>query len=259
MVRRVIAAIGVTFSLLSGVANAQSAPGTLYAREWNYDWAYPNRFLFDKGILTQGGQLKLQSRFIWTGAGSIPYTSGEHAIVAFTQVLDPNAPKNHQAQSPNNQPLFGTGVGAFVSSGGLALELWHSNGHAIVWDKKSNYCAHWIPASDDPTPGQSDMCLASSYNMEQGFLTPFNYSSLNKGQEYWVRVTLTGVAGSYWTYLNADLVTHVNGTLQVVQQGGIGFDSRSFFTSTSTSMLQGTFGQAQTSSNISFYGFVGGF
>lgn len=265
---RFLVFLSVLFSLSGGMAVAQTAsPGTLYARSWNYDWAYPGGFAFDKNLLPEGRQFKIQARFIWDGSGVVPYSSNEHAIVAFTQVLNSAGPVNHSSQSPNNQPLFGSGAGAFVSSAGLALELWHNNGHAIAWDHRSAYCANWIPASDDPTPptnpmdpntNPKDLCLANTYNMEQGFLTPFNNNSLQKGQEYWVRVTLTGLRGSYWTYLNADLVTHVNGILQVVQQGGIGFDSRSFFTSPS-SLVQGTFAQALTSSNIQFIGFDGGF
>lgn len=261
MVSRFFVILAVLFSLTSGVAVAQSSSsGTLYKRDWNYDWAYPsNGFTFDKNLLTEGRQFKIQARFIWNGSGLIPYSSNEHAIVAFTQVLDSSGPTNDLRQSPNGKALFGTGAGAFVSSAGLALELWHSNGHAIVWSNRHGNCAHWIPAEDDPTPAANDLCLASSYNMEQGFLTPFNYDSLQKGQEYWVRVTLTGVRGSYWTYLNADLVAHVNGVLQVIQQGGVGFDSRAFFTSPYTSVVQGTFGQALTSSDVQFVGFDGGF
>lgn len=135
---------------------------------WCYfDWYRPPELAKQRSTLERGGQIKLQARFMWMGAGSVPYVenkTGEHAILGLTQGTIVGslgcAQKgysenlvNSPAHPGDQQWIHRYGVGVLVSPKGLNLELWNGDGTSYLWNQTNNRCAILVPSG-----AQAGMC-----------------------------------------------------------------------------------------------------
>ena len=181
-----------------------------------YDWYRPPNLAKARATLAAGQQIKLQAMIRWDGNGFVPYVvnkTGEHAILAFTQrTLNQSAvcPQKgiteallNSPRHPNRQYIHANGVGATLSPKGLALEIWHGNGTASVFSAEYNRCMVNIPSGE-----VTDLCISSNPATSSFITDPVNFNGLQKGADYWVRLTLTGNPDGAvgWTRVHADLL-----------------------------------------------------
>lgn len=239
-----------------------------------FDWYRPPNLSQQKSILENGGVIKLQSRYQWTGSGSVPYVAdktGEHAILAFTQGITngvlPCPQKGtteallNSPRHPIRQAIHQYGVGATVSPKGLSIELWNGDGTALVWNLGSNRCAIHIP-----TGASAGMCLSADKNSDS-YLTNNSGFSIQKGAYYWLRLTLTGNPGGMndWARLHAELLTQTESDINIIQEGQIGFLINQYLPYSTP--IEATIGRTGAEypetnyipDNILFWAFDGGF
>lgn len=219
----------------SAATSRASHGGYLYRNGWGgFDWYSPPSFSQSKSTLWRG-TMRLQSRFIWQGSGTIQ--TSEHAGVAYTQRATQYDKRNSPSQPGAQQYLYNFGAGAFVGRNGLALELWEvPRNNTIAWDQYSR-CGTFVQRSGSP-----NLCISSSPSASSHITSRPNFS-LVKGRTYWVRVTLSG-QGNGWVTLFAELF---EGS-QRVQTGRIGFRRDQVFPYSES--LQGTIFRTPGSTNV---------
>lgn len=205
-----------------------------------FDWYKSPNLAKQRTTLETGGQIKLQSRFLWNGSGFVPYVgnkTGEHAIVAFTQgtieqgiLCDQKGITEYLLNStrqPIRQWIHRYGAGAIISPKGLGLELWNGDGTAILWLQTGNRCAVNIPSGQT-----NNMCLDSTPNGTNSYITSNPQFQIQKGVYYWLRITLTGNPNGQlgWVRLNAELLQQtIQGQTILLQEGQIEFSQNQFF------------------------------
>lgn len=210
-----------------------------------FDWYKPSNLAKQRATLEAGGQIKLQSRFLWNGSGFVPYVAGktgEHAIVAFTQgtmeqgiyCAQKGITENllNSTRQPVRQWIHRYGAGAIISPKGLGLELWNGDGTAILWLQTGNRCAVNVPSGQT-----TSMCLDSTPNGNNSYITSNPQFKIEKNSYYWLRVTLTGNPNGQtgWVRLNAELLSQTpQGQTVLLQEGQIGFVRNQFLPSSGT-------------------------
>jgi len=182
-----------------------------------FDWIRPS--IFTKQIPAYGA-IKLQSRFIWNKIS----TNSDHAIVAFAQGTN-----NHWVNSNGEYGLLQYGVGAYVGSDGLSLELWFNpnNGYygsAYVWNSE-NICGIGVGPDAIPFP---QLCLSTS-SAAPAYVTPRPSNwFIEVGRAYWVCVKITADSIPGWYIVEADLIDpSYAGWL--VQTARLGFRKNDYF------------------------------
>lgn len=239
------------------MVSAQSSQfGTLYNDGWCYfDWLRPGgAFTKQKSILVNGGTLRLQSRFMWRGSGTIPFVenkTGEHALVAYTYDSFPTnlslvCPQKQMTESLLNspqqpgsrQPLHKYGIGALITPKGLALEVWNGDGTAYVWTQYNNRCAISVPSG-----ANAGMCLSSIASETGSYLTPSQGFNISKGTYYWLRLTLEGNPGGQagWLRVHGEMLQQSGSQVTQIQSGQIYVQRDQFFPGTT---LAGTIGRS---------------
>lgn len=208
-----------------------SATGTLTSEPnlWNFDFDNMPGMAKPHAALQAAQPLYLQARLIWDGAAGSVITTGQHAVVAYTQRAATNNPCN-----PQGQMLHTHGAGAIVSDCGLGLEIWRrddTNGNgfnddtpnAVAWSQERNGCAVDV-ASGAPL----GMCLPSTPNT-WGYLTRAPGFTLRRGVAYWLRIKLYKDAAVDRTTLYADLIEETPSGLVLVQSGLVIFPTSVYF------------------------------
>lgn len=220
----VMLAIVVGACTMTAPARADQYSGTLVRNPelWNFDFLYLPIATRSYQHVINGGELVMQSRFVWYGSYGQQITEAQHAIAAFTQYSDPAREKN-----TSNQPFFTHGAGAFVGERGLQLELWFRTAdniqNAVTWNQDDNGCIKDVLGTIGPNVG----CLPAVVGPDN-YLTRAPDFVLRKGYAYWVRVKITQAdPGNSWLY--ADLVEDGAQGLRVVQQGRVKFTTAAFF------------------------------
>lgn len=208
-----------------GVTNSYLGSGG-----WCYfDWYRPPELAKQRSTLEVGGQIKLQTRFMWMGTGTVPYVenkTGEHAILGLTQgtIVGPLGCSqkgysenlvNSPSQPGEQQWIHRYGVGVLVSPKGLNLELWNGDGTSYLWSQTNNRCAILVPSGT-----QAGMCLSATPN-PSGYITSNAGFSIQKGSYYWLRQTLTGNPDGKtgWVRLYAELLQQTANSTILLQQG----------------------------------------
>lgn len=198
-----------------------------------FDWYRPPNLSKPRSILENGGEIKLQSRYQWTGTGSIPYIHnkiGEHAILAFTQgsiegslacaQKGSHDPLLNSPRHPIRQALHRHGVGALITPKGLSIELWNGDGTAYIWNQvDNNRCATHIPSG-----ASVGMCLSAQKNTA-GYLTDNYGFTIQKGALYWLRLTLKGNPEGKigWAQMHVELLIQTFNNTSILQEGQINF------------------------------------
>lgn len=182
----------------------------------NFDFQY----LESMKIPYQGLQppeIKLQSRFIWSGPAGTEITTDQHAIVAYTQKLTTDSLVNAEGQH-----LWSHGAGAVVGEYGLGLELWFiQNGqhNGIIWNQHTGQCAADVLG----TLPAGSMCLPASVTAPS-YMTVAPDFTLRYGVPYWVRVKISTVGTSPgMASLYADLIEEKPTGPVIMQQAQINF------------------------------------
>lgn len=251
-------AIALIFTaILASTAAAQNnSTGQQVFQNGALEYKYFPTLNKQKSDITGGGSIRLQARFIWEH--SIPGTpstvnGNEHAIVAFTQ----------GAQTGQYSGLWTHGVGAFVDHNGLNMELWFKGTDPITgvdgpkayhWHQNNNRCQ--IPVNYDPSYFlPSPICLSAN-PADGSFVQSAPGFSLQKGVYYWVRVTLTHVNNTEYTYLTAELFQE-GAPVNPIQTAQIGFQQAQFLPYSEA--LKASFARTDngpgTAEKIYFWGF----
>lgn len=124
---------------------------------------------------------------------------------------------NSPLQPGDQQPILTHGVGAFVGSTGLNLEMWFDSGSAHVWNKNS-LCGYGVAASG---PNQ---CLDQYIGSNNYYLTPPPQNwQVKYGVPYWVRITITTDYTPGKLLLRAEFFEEVGGNVILLQQAAINF------------------------------------
>lgn len=156
----------------------------------NLDWyAAPE---FKKPVSSiANGPVKLQARFVWTGPAGTVWEGDDHAIVMYGQGSNPyalNSPLQPQPplQEPQDRTMWTYGVGAFVGSSGLNLELWFGPSSAYVWNKDF-LCGRGVKA-----PDPQGICLSPFVNISNtNHVTQLPAGwKIKHGVPYWVRIKI---------------------------------------------------------------------
>lgn len=235
MFRKLIASACI--ATLCSLAQAGEASGTLVRDPdlGNFDVHYLTGLnqSHSYGTFMAGVPMQLQARLTWQGPHGVPIATGQHAVVAFTQIGAKNTAKNVQELN-----FFSHGIGAFVGETGLAMELWfrHTNAQpninlatqdAFVWYQTHGRCAQSV-AGSIPQPGPNGengiMCLSPT-PAPGGYITPSAFQ-LRYGYHYWVRTTISANASTGYGTLVAELYedTATPGSTPVLKQtGSFGF------------------------------------
>lgn len=224
MLKRMFA--GVLFAAVSAVSFA--APyGTPQSQldggantDPNLDFFYHGEFTQPASSIRSGGEVRLQARFVWNGAGQLNSASNEHAIVAYVHGENP------LIWNVEEKNLWNTGVGAFVQpTTGLNIELWHQQGKAWWWNKKA------LGGNSIPTTEPAGVTLVN-YNNVIGFVTgnPNEDFVLKRGTAYWVRMSITHQLNNpQFALLKASLVEETASGPVLLQEAAIGFVVDAFF------------------------------
>jgi hypothetical protein len=216
-----------TAVLASTAAAQNNATGPQVFQKGALEYQYFPTLYKEKSDVAGGNSIRLQGRFIWEH--SIPGTPStvngiEHAIVAFTQ----------GEQSGQYAKLWTHGAGAFVDHNGLNMELWfmgtdptdNSYGpKAYHWHQNNNRCqipVNYAPSYVLPSP----ICLSAN-PADGSFVQSAPGFVLQKGVYYWVRVTLTHVNYTEYTYLTAELFQE-GASANPIQTAQIGFQQSQF-------------------------------
>lgn len=210
----------------------------------------------EKSDIADGKSIRLQARFIWEH--SIPgtpstVTGNEHAIVAFTQ----------GAQTGQYNGLWTHGAGAFVDHNGLNMELWFWGEDPITkeygpkayhWHQNNNRCQ--IPVNYHPSYVLSSPICLSENPADGSYVQSAPGFVLQKGVYYWVRVQLTHVNNTEYTYLTAELFQEGSSVIPI-QTAQIGFQQAQFlpYSEALKASFARTVSGAGTAEKISFWGF----
>ena len=245
-----------------------------------FDWYRPTAsgFVRSKSEFLSSQPVKLQSRFKWSGSGTVPYVgdrTGEHAIVAFTQgTMQEQAPCGLQGgaignmlNSPNHpgpqQWIHRYGVGALLTPKGLALELWNGDGTSYLWTQSdNNRCAVVTPNGT-----LTSLCLTEYPDYKGDHISSLPGFQIVRGALYWVRVTVTGNVpyGPGWAKLYAELIEQTAYASVPRQTAQLHFQVNQFFPfNTPIESAIGRTGPEvgkpfYNPGNIQFWSFNGGF
>lgn len=177
--------------------------------------------------------MELTAKFTWAGGvAGADVIGNQHAVLAFTQNIDPNSLQNGEGQR-----LWSHGVGAIVGEFGLGLELWfkpdaNNNGlpddvnNGIVWTQLNSRFAGDVLGQLPPNVMQ-----LQGYPHPAGYITAAPGFKLRRQVPYWLRIRITKSASSPgWARLFATLAEErTAGTATIVQQGLVGFEPAQFF------------------------------
>ncbi|MFI8616004.1 hypothetical protein ACIGHN_10900 [Acidovorax sp. NPDC077693] len=248
MIKKLLAITSIALAPL--VASAGAENGVLAHPGGGLDFQYPSTFAKARASIQNGGQIKLQSRFVWGGPAGSPIGGDEHAIVAFTQGA------NNSYVNGFLQPLWTHGVGAFVHPNGLHLELWFRNDDngngtiaddvtkADVWGQYPNNCRTEINGV-----GNTNVDCLGGTPHSGGYMTPSAFS-LKKGAIYWVRITVADIpTNPLFASLQADLLEETPSGVVLRQQGLVNFDKGRHFPDYS-SPLKGTIARTGGSGEV---------
>ena len=198
---------------------------------YNYDFKLLTALNPPASVVRNGNSAKLQARYVWQPANpalnGLQINTPQHAVVAFTQSLNPNFMRN-----PSGQYYWSHGVGAFVGENGLQLELWFTeadgSSNAYVWSQNNNRCMAIVHGYY--TPGQ--LCLDGHATPGGSYLTPAPNFKLRFGVPYWLRLEVRP-ASPGWMVLLADLIEDscIGGVCgpRIVQQGSISVITNSWW------------------------------
>lgn len=279
ILKTIILFVSIFYSQMSSAnyyfGDGQNAPYLGFDGYCHFDWYRPPNLSKYKSILENGGEIKLQSRYQWTGIGSIPYVpqkTGEHAILAFTQGTIEGSlacPRKGNYESllnssrhPIRQALHRYGVGALITPKGLGIEFWNGDGTAYGWNQyDNNRCATHVPSG-----ASAGMCLSANKNSDS-YLTNNPGFTIQKGAYYWLRITLRGNPNGAvgWTRLHAELLIQTATDAILIQEGQVNFITNQYLPlSTPIEASIGRTGAEYPESNydlenILFWAFDGGF